>query len=250
MSVKNDYRAVFISDVHLGSRGCQAELLCDFLDTVKTDDLYLIGDFIDMWAMKRYSYWPDSHSEVVCRVLDMSREGTRVHYAIGNHDEDLRRFIEIGLTVGNVSIDNSFTHVGKKGKRYTVVHGDIFDSVISSKTGWFWMWAGSHLYDALLTCNTVINFFRKRLGMNYWSLADFMKRNLKKVVGYMTCFEEIAVTHAVTNNYNGVICGHIHNAKIMDYDGAVYMNDGDWVDCCSAIVETRDGEFKLIRYRR
>ena len=242
------YKTIFISDVHLGSRGCQADLLFDFLKHNQADNLYLVGDILDIWALKRELYWPQSHTNVLKQILSASKNGTKIYYILGNHDKEFRRFLNLELQFGNISIHNQLPYISGEGKKYLVIHGDQFDSIIQSKTGPILTWVGNHAYSQLLRVNILINRLRKRYKLKYWSLADFMKRNTKQVLDFMNYFEDAAINYAKKSGYDGVICGHIHYYKIKEHDSLLYMNDGDWVDCCSALVETYDNKFKIIKW--
>lgn len=245
-----EYRSIFISDLHLGSPACRSDLVCDFLKNNNTQNLYLVGDILDLWSLKRNLHWPENHSNVISLILQHAKSGTNVYYILGNHDKDLRQFLHLNIKISNIQISNQVVHRGLCGGLYLVIHGDQFDKVIQSKTGKFWTWLGSHLYNVLLKANTSINWFRSKLKLKYWSFADFCKRNLKSSLKFMTRFEVEASNFARGKGYDGVICGHIHNCKIKDYAGISYMNSGDWVDCCTAIVETKEGDFKLITWSK
>ena len=242
------YRTICISDAHLGSRGCQAHLLCDFLNHNQADKLYLVGDIIDIWAIKRSVYWPQSHTDVLMQILKAAERGTKVYYILGNHDHHLRNFLDFNLNVCNIRISEQTNHIGVDGKNYLVVHGDAFDAVISSKAGKYWTWIGSQAYSLLLWLNIAINKVRRFFKLKYWSFADYCKRNTKRAINFVNHFEQTITDHAKRKGYDGVICGHVHSACIKDFDGVCYMNDGDWVDCCSALVENLDGSFEIIQW--
>lgn len=240
----NKYRSVFISDVHLGSRACQADKLCEFLKHHTCDTLYLVGDIVDFWKLKRAVYWPQSHSNVIRRILTAAKRGTQVKYVLGNHDEDLRNwFGDLHHVLGNIEIANHFDHVCVGGENLLVTHGDLFDGVIRYHK-WLSLW-GDKAYGSLLWFNSLINKLRTWSGQDYWSFSNYVKTHTKQAVAFVTKFEQFLMSHAQSHNYQGVICGHIHTPCVKPYDSFVYMNTGDWCETMSAILETHDGEFQL-----
>ena len=234
-------RTVFVSDVHLGSKGCRADLLLEFLKSVEIDRLYLVGDIFDLWAMRKNFYWPQEHNNVLRTVLGKSKKGTRVIYIPGNHDEDLREFC--GSVFGNLEIHREYVHDTADGRRLLVMHGDEFDTVVKCSP---WLARlGSSVYDFLLGLNRHVNAVRRLFGMPYWSLASYLKHKAKTAVQYIASFEQ-AVAHAARKRgVDGVVCGHIHRAEITDIHGVQYCNDGDWVESCSALVEDMNGRLTL-----
>ena len=236
------YRAVFISDIHLGSRGCQAELLLDFLREVECEQLYLVGDIIDGWKLKSGWYWPQSHNDVVQKLLRKSRKGTTVTYIPGNHDEFARGYF--GAHFGGVQVVKEAVHTTADGRRYLVVHGDAYDGVVS-KARWLAV-LGDWAYRALLRANTGWNRLRRRLGMGYWSFAAYLKAKVKTATKFVDDFERALADEAQRRGFDGVICGHIHKAEMRDIDGVEYINDGDWVESCTALVEHADGRLELL----
>jgi UDP-2,3-diacylglucosamine pyrophosphatase LpxH len=239
------YRAIFVSDTHLGTRGCKAEHLLDFLRHHECDVLYLVGDVIDGWAMKKGLFWPQSHNDVVQKVLRKARKGTQVVYIPGNHDEFGRQFI--GLDFGGIAIREDAVHVLADGRRLWVVHGDFADGVIRHAK---WLaHVGDTLYDLALWLNRVFNRARARMGLGYWSLSQYLKHKVKNAVSFITDFEQTLTREARRRGYDGVVCGHIHRAEIRDVDGLLYCNDGDWVESLTALVETQDGELQLIEWK-
>lgn len=240
------YRAIFISDVHLGTRGCQAPFLLDFLRHTESDRLYLVGDMIDGWAMKRSFFWHPSHNDVVQKILRKARKGTRVIYVPGNHDELGRQFC--GLAFGEIEIAEEAEHELLDGRRLWVVHGDLADGVMQHAR---WLaHLGDAAYDFALWLNRHFNRLRSRLGRDYWSLSSYLKHKVKNAVSFISDFETVLVHEARRRGYDGVVCGHIHKAEIREVDGLLYCNDGDWVESLTALVETLDGELRIVCWDR
>lgn len=236
------YRAIWLSDIHLGTPGCQATYLLDFLKHNDSDVLYLVGDIIDGWQLRRGWYWPQSHNDVVQKLLRKARKGTEVIYIPGNHDEGARQFD--GLAFGDVSVREDAVHVTATGKRLWVVHGDLFDGVVQHAK---WLaYLGDSLYTMILALNRHFNRVRARLGFDYWSLSQYLKHQVKNAVSYINSFEHAMVDEARRRGCDGVVCGHIHKAEIREVDGQLYCNDGDWVESLSALVETMEGELKIV----
>ncbi|MDP4918960.1 MAG: UDP-2,3-diacylglucosamine diphosphatase [Burkholderiaceae bacterium] len=236
------YRAIWISDIHLGTSGCKAEFLLDFLRVNESDQLYLVGDIVDGWQLKRGWYWKQSHNDVVQKVLRKARKGTKVTYIVGNHDEVLREFL--GLRFGEILIENEAVHELRDGRRLWVTHGDLFDGVIQYAK---WLaYLGDTAYTVALKVNDHFNYLRHKMGMSYWSLSQYLKHRVKNAVSFITAFEEALTTEARRRGYDGVVCGHIHRPEIREIDGTLYCNDGDWVESLSALVETHEGELKLV----
>jgi UDP-2,3-diacylglucosamine pyrophosphatase LpxH len=239
------HRAIFISDTHLGTRGCKAEHLLDFLRHHESDVLYLVGDVIDGWAMKKGLFWPQAHNDVVQKVLRRARKGTQVVYVPGNHDEFGRQFV--GLDFGGIAIREDAVHVLADGRRLWVVHGDFADGVIRHAK---WLaHLGDTLYDFTLWLNRVFNRLRARLWLQYWSLSQYLKHKVKNAVSFISDFEHTLVREARRRGYDGVVCGHIHHAEIRSVDGLLYCNDGDWVESLTALVETQDGALQLVEWK-
>lgn len=239
------YRSIFISDVHLGSLGCQAEKLTTFLKNNESENLYLVGDIIDGWRLKDRWYWPQGHSNVIRRILTKAKRDTNVYYITGNHDEFLRKWTnQESIDVGNISIIDNKVYEALDGKKYFVVHGDMFDSLMRS--GKWLMFVGDFIYDQLIRLNMIMNKIGRFFGLPYWSLSKFLKENTKAALVYIQRYENYIVEYCKKNKYDGVITGHIHTPKIKNENGIVYMNCGDWVENCTAIVETMDGEWKII----
>jgi UDP-2,3-diacylglucosamine pyrophosphatase LpxH len=237
-------RSVFISDVHLGFRGCRAGYLLDFLKNVECERLYLVGDIIDLWSLERTFYWPTQHNEVVLAVMAKARKGTRVIYVPGNHDRTFRDFD--GWVLGNIEICREAVHDTADGRRLLVLHGDEFDSVIRASP--LLESLGSRAYAFVLRLNRVVNAIRQWLGYPYWSVAAFLKHKVKNAVQYIGNFERAVACEARRRGVDGMICGHIHRAEISHIDGVLYCNDGDWVESCTALVEDAKGRLSLLRW--
>ena len=243
---KNHYRTIFLSDAHLCSRDCRAESILSFLKHNKCDTLYLVGDIIDVWQLKRRWHWPQGVNNVVHKILGMAKKGTRVVFVPGNHDEMFREFV--GSQFGGVEIMQQAIHETANGQRLLVLHGDEFDAVVQCNK---WLAVlGDAAYDWLVRVNRLLNVFRRRLGMPYWSLAAFMKGKVKDAVKYIGDYEGAVVREARRWNVAGVVCGHIHQPTIKEIDGIQYCNTGDWVENCSALVEKDDGELGLVYWPR
>lgn len=236
------FRTLFISDVHLGAKGSQAHRLLDFLRCHEADEVYLVGDIVDGWALKSGWYWPQSHNDVVQKILRQARKGARVVYVPGNHDEFLRNYL--GTHFGGIEVADTAIHNGADGRRYLVIHGDMFDLVVT-QARWLAL-LGDKAYDFAISVNRIFNAVRLKLGFPYWSLSKWAKLKVKNAVSYIGDFEKTLVAEAKRNNADGVICGHIHHAAIHDDFGLRYINCGDWVESCTAIAEHHDGRFEII----
>ena len=243
------YRSIFISDVHLGTRDCKAEQLNNFLKNNSADTLYLVGDIIDAWKMQQNKLrWHQSHTNVIRRVLGHAKRGCRVVYVAGNHDEFLRPMIPYEVSFGQVEICNQTTHIGADGKKYLVTHGDLFDGV-TRLAPWL-AFLGDHAYDFILRMNSRFNWIRHRLGFGYWSLSQWLKHRVKKAVDFVFKFEKTITDYARKRGFDGVICGHIHHAEIKYVDNIIYMNDGDWVESMTALVEHHSGEWEIVTWTK
>ena len=240
------YKSIFISDIHLGTKGCKAELLCDFLKNNSCENLFLVGDIIDGWRLERSYYWPQSHSNVLRRILTAAKRGTNVTYVVGNHDEVLRKILPFIKSFGDIELTNSVMYNGIDGKQYLVVHGDMFDTAIANKLKFLYH-LGDWIYDKLLTLNHIVNYFRKLFGYNYWSLSKYLKSKTKEAVSFMSDFENLITEYCVKRKADGIICGHIHHAEIKMIDDIWYSNTGDWVESCTALCETHDGDWIIIQ---
>ena len=238
------FRSVFISDVHLGSRGCSAEYLLDFLRTVECDTLYLVGDIVDLWSLTRSFYWPQSHTNVIRTILGKAKHGTRVIYIPGNHDISLREYV--GMRFGNVEIQRDAIHQTADGRRFWVLHGDDFDNVVKASP--VLKYVGNHLYELVLWLNRHVSFVRRSCGFKYWSVAAFLKSRMKDAMKYIENYERALASEARKRGVDGVICGHIHRAEITQLDEVLYCNDGDWVESCTTLVEDEQGQLSLLRW--
>ena len=238
------FRTIFISDLHLGTPGCQAEALLEFLKIYTCDNLYLVGDIVDGWQLKRKWYWPQSHNDVIQKLLRKARKGCRVIYVPGNHDEFGRHFLDHSF--GGIEIREEAVHITADGKKLWVIHGDYFDGVIQCAK---WLaYVGDSLYEFTLKLNRYLNQLRARLGMPYWSLSAYLKLKVKKAVNFISDFEVAVANEARKLGYQGVVCGHIHHAEIRNIEGMLYCNDGDWVESCSALVEHSDGRLEILKF--
>lgn len=239
-----NYKSIFISDVHLGTRGCQAEKLLDFLKNNTCENLFLIGDIFDGWRLSKRWYFPQSHANVVRKVLTLSKDNVRVYYILGNHDEYLRKFLQYDLSVGKIKVMNHYSYNAVNGKKYLVTHGDLFDKLMLQNK-WL-MHIGDTLYNLLIWLNTHFNRIRKVFGMRYWSLSKFLKGQTKQALNFINNYEKHLADYCDKKGYDGVICGHIHTPAIKQIGSIEYMNDGDWVESCSALIETHEGNFELV----
>jgi UDP-2,3-diacylglucosamine pyrophosphatase LpxH len=237
-------RSVWISDIHLGFRGCSADFLLDFLHKVECDYLYLVGDIIDVWEMKKKMFWPQAHNNVIRTLLGKAKHNTKVIYVPGNHDEILRDYD--GAVFGNVEIQNEVIHTTADNRKLLILHGDQFDSVV--KISPLLAKVGSRLYEWLLRANRYVNLVRRKLGFSYWSLAAFLKHKVKNAVQYISHFEEAVAHEAARQGVDGVVCGHIHRAEIARHHDIDYYNCGDWVESCTALVEHPNGEMEILHW--
>ena len=247
--MQKTYRSIFVSDVHLGTKDCKAEQLNNFLKHNSCDTLYLVGDIIDAWKIQQNKWrWKQSHTNVVRRVLGHAKRGTRVVFIAGNHDEFLRPMIPYGFNFGLIEIHNQIEHIGADGKHYLVTHGDLFDG-ITRLAPWI-AFLGDKAYDIVLTLNNKFNWIRRRMGFGYFSLSKYLKHKVKKAVDFIFKFEENLANYCKKRGFDGVICGHIHHAEIKEINGVAYMNDGDWVESCTALVEHHNGKWEIITWTK
>ena len=241
---KKHYRTVFLSDIHLGFKDCKAEFLLDFLKSTDCDTLYLIGDIVDMWAMKKRFIWPSSHYEVLKALFKKAKKGTKVVYIPGNHDEPMREYVE--NMIGPVQVVEEAVHVTAADKQLLLFHGDILDSHVRFSR--FNRMVGDVAYEFLLFVNRWANYCRRRFGLPYWSLAYFLKNKVSNVREAIDIFENAAIEEAKRRGMDGVVCGHIHQAEIRVIDGLLYCNDGDWIESCTALVEDNKGHLEILHW--
>jgi len=236
------YRAIFVSDIHLGTAGCQAQALLGFLKAHRSDYLYLVGDIVDGWQLRRRWFWPQSHNDVVQKLLRRARKGCKVVFIPGNHDEFARGFL--GHEFGGIEVRDDAVHTTADGLKLWVTHGDYFDGVIQCAK---WLaFLGDNLYEFTLRLNRYLNSLRARMGLPYWSLSAYLKQKVKTALNYVTDFEVAVANAARALGHDGVVCGHIHRAEMRDINGILYCNDGDWVESRSALVEHLDGRLELV----
>jgi UDP-2,3-diacylglucosamine pyrophosphatase LpxH len=237
-------RTLFLSDIHLGTKGCQAATLLDFLRFYDADTIYLVGDIVDGWQLKSGWFWPQTHNDVVQKLLRKARKGARLIYIPGNHDEFLRDYY--GTHLGGIEVVEDAFHVAANGKRYLVIHGDLFDVVIRHAR-WLAL-LGDKAYDLAIWLNTHFNAIRRACGLTYWSLSQWAKLKVKNAVNFIGAFEQALAGEARRRGADGVICGHIHHAVIRGQDGFSYINCGDWIESCTAVVEHFDGRFEIVKW--
>jgi len=238
------YRTIWVSDIHLGTRGCKAEYLLDFLRHTDSETLYLVGDIFDAWRLRRSWYWPQTHNDVVQKLLRKARKGTRLIYLTGNHDEVLRQYT--GMHFGGVLVVNEMLHETADGRRLLVTHGDQFDGIVRYAR-WLAL-LGDWAYNLALWGNHWLNLIRRHLGFGYWSLSAYLKNKVKNAVKFIENYEQAMIEEARRRGAQGVVCGHIHKAEMREIDGLLYCNDGDWVESCTALVEHLDGRLEIVHW--
>ncbi len=236
-------RALFISDVHIGSKHSKAEEFLKFIRSVQPETLYLVGDFIDGWRLRKKFYWNDTYSFIIRRIIGMMKDGTKVKYITGNHDEFLRKFVPSN-NLGHLEILDETIHETVDGRRLLVIHGDVFDQLML-KAKWLY-YLGDNAYSLAMWCNTICNSVRRKFGLPYWSLSAVLKQNVKKAVNFVNDFEHYIAKHTKELGCCGVVCGHIHTPIIKRFESIDYYNCGDWVESCTAIIEYHDGSMKLV----
>lgn len=234
-------RTVFISDVHLGCKYGNASAFLDFINSVQPEQLYIVGDFIDGWRLKRRWHWNDTYSFILRRFVELLKAGTVIKYTPGNHDEFLRDFI---YSLGSVEIADEFVHITADNRRLLVMHGDQFDTVVRN-CRWLSM-IGDVGYNLLLLLNKGLNLVRRHMGFGYWSLSAAIKRKVKQATNFISSFESVITRYAATKGCVGVVCGHIHTPAISEVKGIRYYNTGDWVESCTGLVEDYDGNLDLV----
>ena len=242
MTLQPHYRTVWISDVHLGTRGCQADLLLDFLNEVTADTYYLVGDIIDGWRMKKSWYWPESHHAVITTIMEKAKNGAKVIFVPGNHDEFAREFVD--MTFGHIDVKMNDIHETADGKRLLIIHGDEFDGVV--KYAKWLAYLGDTAYNLAIVLNRYYNGVRRRLGYGYWSLSAYLKNRVKNAVQFVCNFENAIAHEAAKRKVDGVVCGHIHHAEKRMIGDVLYCNDGDWVESCTALTEDQNGKLELL----
>ncbi len=238
-------KSVFISDLHLGAKECQATELLDFLRSVETDELFLVGDIVDLWCMRRSIYWPAAHHAVLKLIMEKARNGTRVIYIPGNHD-DLARTL-VGSMLAGVEVHEEYLHTTRNGQRMLVIHGDVFDGAVRFSP--LLKATGCALYSVVLCMSRYVNRVRTLCGFPRWSLATWLKSRVGNAMAYVRRYEQAAAHEAAARGLDGIICGHIHRPHVEQIDGVLYCNDGDWVEHCTALVEDRNGELRLWQHR-
>jgi UDP-2,3-diacylglucosamine pyrophosphatase LpxH len=242
--VRAEYRSIFISDTHLGTRGCRGDFLADFLRRTSAQNLFLVGDIIDGWRLRKSWYWDEHHDDILRQILRHARGGTKVTYIPGNHDEMFRSWLPAGVDISGIRLCREAEHITADGKRFLIIHGDEFDNVV--RYAKFLALLGDWAYTTALVVNRWFNAARRRLGLPYWSLSAWLKRQVKEAVKAIDRFEFALAAEARRRGFDGVVCGHIHHAEMREVDGVLYMNDGDWVESCTALVEHHDGRMELI----
>ena len=240
------YRSIWISDTHLGTPGANADQLLNFLKHTRSEYLFLVGDIVDGWQLKKRWYWPQRHNDVVQKLLRKARHGTKVVFIPGNHDEAARQYV--GMTFGDIKVEADYIHTTADGLKLWIVHGDLFDQVIQHAR---WLaYAGDQAYSILLWLNHWLNKARIVFNLPYWSLSQFLKLKVKSAVSFISAFEHVMVTETRRRGCDGIVCGHIHKPELRNIDGILYANDGDWVESLSALVEHHDGRLELIEWQK
>ena len=241
---KKFYRTIWISDTHLGTSGSKSSMLLEFLDQTDSEYLFLVGDIIDGWRMRKKMYWHQEHNDVVQKVLKKAKNGTKVTLIPGNHDEILKDFTNFSF--GDIFIKDEDRHTLADGRKVLITHGDEFDAVIINAK---WLAKiGSALYELLLKLNNVVNFVRRKLGFSYWSLSQYLKKQTKHATNFISNFEFAVSDRARRENADVVVCGHIHRPEIKELNGVLYCNDGDWIESCTALVEDETGDLSILNW--
>ena len=243
-TITHQCRAVFLSDIHLGTKDCKAEFLINFLRSVRTEKLFLVGDIVDFWSLKKQGYWPESHQTIMRELNLLTNRGTSVIYIPGNHDAALRDFT--GANLFNLTLVREYEYTSQSGKRLLLVHGDDFDG--SVMVGKFTSWLGDQGYVMLLWLNRWFNQIRQLFGFRYLSIASYIKFQVKSANEAVQRFEQAAAHEAKRRGMDGIVCGHIHVPKLRKIEGILYMNDGDWVENCTSLIEHLDGSFELMHW--
>lgn len=244
MTVEKKYRTLFVSDLHLGLGACQADLFLDFFKTVEADKIYLVGDIIDFWRIRKRPQWYQAHNDVIQKLLRRVRKGTKMIYIPGNHDEVLRTYC--GMEIGGIDLMRRDIHETADGRKFLIIHGDEFDIVVRHAR-WLAL-LGDGAYNLALWMNTHFNWVRRKAGLEYWSLSAYLKQRVKQAVNFIGEFEGALSNEAHKHGVDGVICGHIHQVAMKQIDDILYINTGDWVESCTAIGETMEGTFEIIHW--
>lgn len=243
------YKSVFISDTHLGSKHCNAEALLKFLKEVECQNLFLVGDIIDLWRLKRKSYWPKTHTKIVKQIVKLAKS-VNVVYILGNHDEDFRDLIDAEVNIGNIQVvSKRYVYKSLNGKKYLVIHGDLFDHLMSTRVGRTVMSLGDFAYDFFSEISKLVSYARKKLGLEYWSLVAYLKKQAKVASNFIGQYETELAKYCKNKGYDGIICGHIHTPTIKDIQEVKYLNTGDWVENNSALVEKINGSWEIIYFK-
>ena len=238
------FRTLFISDVHLGSRAAKADFLIDFLRHHEAETIYLVGDIVDGWRLRRSWHWPQTHNDVVQKLLRQARKGASITYIAGNHDEFLRMFQ--GVHFGGIVVADRAVHVTADGKRFLIIHGDQFDTVVMNVR---WLaYLGDRAYELAMLTNRLIARVRRLFGLPYWSFSSWAKLTVKQAVNFIGAFQDVLTEEARRAEVDGVICGHIHHAAIETFGDISYINTGDWVESCTAVVEHFDGRMEIVHW--
>lgn len=239
------YRSIWISDIHLGTKGCSANELLSFLKHTESDNLFLVGDIVDMWQLRKRWYWPANHNAIIQKILRKSRKGTKVIYIPGNHDETVRDFLP--LMVGDIQVEREYEYTSALGEKLLITHGDLYD-IITQYHKWLAV-LGDMGYTMMIELNRTFNWFRRKLGMGYWSLSAFIKHKVKEAASFIGKFEESLAEACVRGGYDGIIAGHIHHAEMRMINGVRYLNDGDWVESKMGLAEKEDGTFVILGWQ-
>lgn len=246
MTQNFQYRALFLSDIHLGTSGCQAEMLLSFLHEVDAEYIYLVGDIFDGWRLQKGWYWPQDHNNVVQKLLKMAKNGSKVIYIPGNHDEVMRNYL--GTHFGGIEVRDRDIYTAVDGRKFLVIHGDQFDMVVMNAK---WLaHLGDWAYATILKVNTFVNRVRRLWGGQYWSLSRWAKNQVKSAVNFIGDYEKVLTSEAKKANVDGIICGHIHHPALQEIDDITYINTGDWVESCTAVIESYDGAIELIEWSK
>ncbi|GIU54071.1 UDP-2,3-diacylglucosamine diphosphatase [Shewanella sp. KT0246] len=244
INIKQNFNALWLSDVHLGSLDCKAEFLLNLLSQTQANQIYLVGDIIDIWALKKRVYWPESHNLVLQKLLQLAKDGTQIKYIPGNHDEAFKSYTDFHFW--GITMANQYVHQCINGEKVLMLHGDQFDSeVCISRT---YAKLGDHLYDVLLFLNRKLHQIRHACGFSYWSLASYVKLRVNKAQHAIDMYRDAVLRYAKTQDVQVVVCGHIHQPELSIHDDIIYANDGDWVENCTLIAETLTGELQLLRW--